>query len=332
MRKVVFVLLFILVYTQNSFCQQSELSRVLIYRENNFNGSVANYRIYANDSLIIKLKNNSFYVYYCKPGNYNFGIDNPKDIKLKLKTEAGRTYYLRFGIVSGFWTTSTELISVDSVSASAPIRSGKMRELGENMPPLIRPKARIGGFFGFGFPFKKYPMFTTNTNEESSISFGGGYLIGLKLGYEVSKFIDLSVSVNYQLNSLTPELKNAETDFERFIISLTPSYIIPIDDGESMRVKVGAGIDYFISPKLTINTTQINGEIGKCYYSDKFTYHLEGDFEVNFSESWSFTYGIKWYQLNYLFKSGTVQIPSNNELFNPIGSGIDLFLVMNYHF
>ncbi len=321
-----FVLLSLFVSGQNK-------SSIVLYRENIYQGSVVTYKINVNDTLLIRLKNASFYTFDAAPGDYTFRINKSGQPDLTLKVEEDRTYYIRMGLKMTFWSSVPELILVDSVSALPVIRSGALKELDGSNIPVDRPDHRVGVSLGIGFGFENFPMFTTVDGDDSKISFGGGFGAGIRYGYEFSRHFDLAVEAIYQSSGLRPYLKNASTSFNRFIISVTPSYIIPIDGGDAMRIKLGAGPDLYLSPELKIKGSKVTGGFDDNWsYGGTAGFHVTGIFEMNPSEKWSVIYGLKYYNAAYKFESGGGYAPMDNQLRTPDGSGIDILFGFNYHF
>lgn len=333
MQKNFILLILFLVLLQRSYANDGTMSKIVFYREYNYYGSAIAHKIYVNGVEIAKLKNNSYFEYPCTPGEYSIQIGNFKETYMRLMVEANKTYYLRFGIRAGVWTTIPELVLVDSVSAYPAIYQGNMRDM-KTMPVLDRPKSRLGFNIGFGGGFESIPMVTTTDGKESKISFGGGLVLGIKYGYEVSKKFDLAFDANYEISSLGPRINNGDVTFERWILSLTPSYIIPIGDGETMRIKLGGGIDGYFGNILSIDLSRLSGGFSEDWtYKNTLGYHLSAIFELNASPRWSFHYGLKWYTVSYTFESGGAHYPlDGNKLKEPSGTGLDFIISFCYHF
>jgi hypothetical protein len=333
MKKQVLAFILLMAAVQAMFGSDTLQSKIIFYREANFQGSAISYKVLANDTFVVKLKNNSFFVYPCKPGEYDLNIRNWPDAKIHLKAEADKTYYLRFGIRMGFWTSSPELILVDSISAYPAIHNTSIHELNAQNVPLIRPKNRIGINFNLGGGFENTSMLTTSDGKESSLSFGGGYAFGVKYGHEFTRHFDLATDLIYQFSSLRPYLSNADMTFSRVIISATPALILPINGGDMMRLKLGAGPDYYFASVLSIDCSKITGGFNDTWhYNSSIGFHVSVVYEWNVSDSWSFNYGLKWYNVGYDFKSGGKYYPTTNKFESPDGSGIDFLFGFYYHF
>ncbi len=333
MKKQFILFFFVFGFIHAVLSNDTIASKIVFYREYNYYGSAISYKIFVNDSMVVKLKNNSFFVYNCLPGDYDIEINKFKEPKLHLKVEKGKTYYLKFGIRMGVWSGIPELILVDSVSAYPTISSGSMRELNNNIP-LVRPKNRFGLNINIGGGFERIPMIEMDNGKEAKISFGGGFGIGIKYGHEFNKHFDLALDLNYQFSLLSPTLKNADISFKRGFVSITPSYILAIDGGDAMRLKFGGGLDYYWGTLLTIESSEVSGGFDDEWkYRSSLGYHVNVIFELNISDNWSVNYGLNWYNVGYEFKSSRNFFPTdNNKLKQPDGSGIDFLFGFYYHF
>ena len=306
-------------------------SEVIFYRENVYQGSAVTYRIFSEDSLIVKLSNNSFYVYECNPGVYDFSVEKNRLAMLRLNVEPNKTYYVRFGINVGFWTAVPELLVVDSISARQRIASGSMKQL--DGTPTVRPKNRIGLDFGGGAGFNNMTMLETTDGRDVKFSFGGGVLVGLQYGREINKHFDLAFGLKYRSSSLSPTLQNAKMMFGRGVFSATPSYIIPISGGERSRLKLGVGADYYFGTKLKIDLDEVqNGFTDDWKYNNPLGFHVSAIYEVSPSDKFSYIMGVKYANIQYEFERGNFTFPTNEELSRPGGSGIDFVLGFYYHF
>lgn len=199
----------VLILLLTGVCSAQDNGRVIFYRESNVTGAAVSYDVFANNVLAARLKNGSYYVFNCPPGNYTFRIENFRNTEVTMKVEKGRTYYLRFGLKTGMWTAVPELIAVDSVSAYPAIKNGMLKYADMNTPG-VRKFNRFGINTFLGFGFKSMPLFTTTSGDDSKLSFGGGYGITLNYGRELSKSLDRLLDLGYQFSDLRPSLKNPE--------------------------------------------------------------------------------------------------------------------------
>ena len=333
MKRLFWILLVELVFSCSIYCNNSVDSKIIFYRDHKFQGSAISYKVYVNDSMVIKLKDNSFYSYSCTPGEYDIMINKIPSTKIHLNIKTGETYYLRFELIMGVLTNKLDFIVVDSISAYPIINNSSIRELDIINTPLKRPKNRAGINIGGGGGFESFPMFITQDGKESKISFGGGLTMGIKYGHEFSKHFDVAADLIYKYSELSPTLNNADVSFERAIISITPSYIIPIDGGDAMRLKLGCGPDLYCSSIFTIEGARISGGFNdKWIYESTLGFHTKLSYELNLSLNWSFNYELNWYIVNYDFKSSDDRYPTVPKLKQPNGTGIDFAVGIEYHF
>jgi hypothetical protein len=90
-----FVLMLSMVFHQNA-ASDSTSSSIIFYREYRFQGGAWRHKILKGDSTLGILKNNSLFVYTCKPGEYDFQVKKVKRSSVHLKVESGKTYYVSF--------------------------------------------------------------------------------------------------------------------------------------------------------------------------------------------------------------------------------------------
>ena len=310
--------------------------KIIFYREYNYVGSGTTMRIYLADTLLVRLRNNSYLEFDCRPGQYLFSVNRPGQAPLSLEVEPGETYFIRLGIRHGLWNAIPEMLLVDEASALPAIESGQMRQLSLDEMNKPRSANRIGIDLAAGFGFKNHPFFEIIGGGESKISLGGGVGIGLKYGREIGRHFDLSSELMYQFSTLRPPLTNADVTFSRGILSVTPAYIIPIRDGEEMRLKLGAGFDLYWGNQLKIESSSIPGGFNDNWkYQTAFGPHASAIFEMNFSEKASFIYGLKFYQVNHSFDSSERYLPeevSFPELNETSGAGLDLLFGFYLYF
>lgn len=313
-------------------CYAQQEGRVIFYRENNITGAAVIYTVFANGAPAVRLKNGSYTVFKCPPGNYIFRVEKFRNTEVSMKIDKGRTYYLRFGLKPGMWSAIPELIAVDSVSAYPAIKSGMLKYT-DIYTHAERMHNRLGINTFMGFGFEGVPFITTTNGDVSEVNFGGGYGIAFNYGREIGKNFDISADLGYQFSELKPVLKNASVTFNRFMVTVTPAFIINFKKQEAMRIRIGAGPDYYFSPLLNIKTSEIPGGFNeKWKYCNKAGYHITGIYEMDFSEKWSVSYGLKYYSVSYEFSSGGIHYPSDSSLQKPSGSGLDLMVGFHYRF
>jgi len=196
-------------------------------------------------------------------------------------------------------------------------------------------KNRISLNIGGGSGFESVPMVDRPDGTKSSISFGGGTIGKFEYGYEFNNHFDLAIGIGAQFSELDKSIGgNGSVEFNRGIISLTPSYILPIDSRGNTRLKFGVGIDWLYNAELNFDLSKISGggkDIWK--YNSTIGEHVSIIFEINSLKRFSYNAGLRLYNVNYTFESGGNSYPGNgSDLKSPDGSGIDFLLGVNYHF
>lgn len=94
-RMLVFNFILLCVFLNAQSLPDSTLTHIVFYREYNFYGGAWGHKIVKGDSTIGILKNNSFFVYTCKPGEFDFQVKRGR-YSIHLRTEAVKIYYVRF--------------------------------------------------------------------------------------------------------------------------------------------------------------------------------------------------------------------------------------------
>jgi len=333
MKKVLVILLLAVGLLPSAFAGDTLACKMVFYRDNNIYGAALSQKVFVNGVQVVKLRNNSFFTYSCESGTNEIMVNNLPETAMQLKVAEGKTYYFRFDFRQGFWISIPEFILVDSISAYPAIHNGSMRELDGSNRPLARPADRFGINVAIGGGLVNHNVITLDNGEESSISYGGGIGFGVKYGHEFTRNFDMAIDLDYRSSSLRPTVSNGTVSFDRFLVGITPAYIIPIDGGDAMRIKVGAGPDFYFYNALDWKTSKISGGFNdKWLYKSTYGFHVSANYEMNFSESWSVNYGLKYYYVNYKFKSGDKTYPTNSWMLKPDGSGIEVLIGVNYHF
>lgn len=339
MKKMI-LLVFLLVSVSTVFAQvdsvdvaDNQSAVVYFYRLNNYVGSAVKMKILVNDEPVILLRNGSYYAYNAAPGEYLFSCSMGSESRLKLKLEAGNTYFIKCYFTSGFWSAQPQMELMNAESGQAIIEGGQLSALEYEEITTIKPKSRIGLTFGFGGGFERIPLFYDENNNDVNLSTGGGFNVGVKYGYEFAKHFDLSANCSYQSGSLTPALKNASASFRRMVVTLTPALIIPIKNNDYLRFKLGAGPGYYGFGTMDIDASKAGGDIMKFKYKPQLGLHASTVFEANFSDRGSMSMELKYYHVNYAYtEEGSTHYPGIVKIDTPDGSGFDFIVGYYYHF
>jgi hypothetical protein len=76
---------------------------VIIYRVNTFYGAAISYDLYANNNLLKKIKNNTYFATEMDEGHVTFSAKTESEVTLSLDLVPGNTYYLRCSVSTGVW-------------------------------------------------------------------------------------------------------------------------------------------------------------------------------------------------------------------------------------
>lgn len=309
--------------------QPKDSARIIFMRTPSYLGAANLFKVKLANGSIVKLVNGSYYELTVPAGVFEYTQSSSKSF-YKMEVVAGRTYYIRASFVSGVWTLGRELMTGDSVWGGNVMRGGSLKNMRK---PLLRPLNRVGVVFNAGFGFNDIAIVKTTDGSESSMGFAGGAGVSVQVGREVDKHIDIAASYSYMNRGLTTYVKNGTIDFSRHFISVTPSFIIPIQGGYGQRIKIGGGVDFYMSNKLTVKTKGIPGGFEDTWkYGQAVGFHAQLMYEVNMSDRVSIVSGVRYYSVAYSFESGGLYLPTDDQLAKPNGDGLDLRIGFNYLF
>jgi hypothetical protein len=194
-------------------------------------------------------------------------------------------------------------------------------------------KNRIGLNVGGSSGFTNIPIGELQNGKKVSITFGGGTVVKFEYSHEFTRHFDISVDAGGQFSTLDKDIDNGSMSFNRSNLSLTPSYILLIGNEDNMRLRFGAGIDLFYNSELNFDLSKVPGGAKDDWkYNVAVGEHVSITFERNISKRYSISAGVKVHNSDYSFKSGNNSHPTDKDLKNPNGSGIDFFLGAYYHF
>lgn len=100
-----FAFIFILGVCNSKLYAQTEQGQAYFIRSLNYVGSAVPFKLYIDDVLVCKLKNNKFSIHNLTPGQHSFSVQNTglsnhkKSEAIKINIEANKTSYLT--IVNG---------------------------------------------------------------------------------------------------------------------------------------------------------------------------------------------------------------------------------------
>jgi hypothetical protein len=146
----------------------------------------------------------------------------------------------------------------------------------------------------------------------------------------------LAFNFGGQFSELSPPISNGSAEFDRSVLSITPSLILPLTASNNIRLKIGAGFDYIMGGILNVNMSQVPGGFNTDYsYNSIIGEHLSVMFEsISYYKRLSVDYGIVWVNtgnFSYQSTSNSNVIPGS-DIINPNGSGINFVVGLCYHF
>jgi hypothetical protein len=95
--------------------EDSKLATVYFYRESMFQGWMAKYYIWENETAPVKLgglKNGSYFYTQTAPGKKTFFINGEVRSAVTIDLKPGKTYYVQCNINMGFWAARPKLTEV----------------------------------------------------------------------------------------------------------------------------------------------------------------------------------------------------------------------------
>lgn len=339
MKKLFLILVSMLVVFPVMASEDVPSSKIIIYREPAFQGSLVAYNVFINDILCTQLKNNSYYEYDCAPGKYVVRLGNHPNATVNLEVEDGRNYYLRFGLDIGFWEATPELILVDDSFGAQSLERLNMNLEETISASYVTPKNRIGinlgGGFGFNSALDLPIVYDYGKEGTSTLRFGGGFSIGAEYGHEFTKYFDLAVGLDYRLSQMSPMINKMTFNFSRGVVSATPSIIIPIGKIENKHIRIGAGLDVYFAN--TLNISDKDGAFDYLHdtwhYKSTLGYHVQGIFDVRISDMFSYNFALRLYNVDFKFDTSNMMYPyDDSKLYTPNGAGIDVSTGFFYHF
>jgi len=312
---------------------QDTKAHVFFFRLPNYVGSAEKMTLLANGQPLVRLRNAGYFVFEAEPGDYIFRSSASSSSQVSIKLEAGKDYYINCYLNMGFWTSIPILELVDPVSGRSTVSGNRLKQ---QFPEEIsvRPRyGRIGLYMGGGMGFETVPWFEDENGRKVTLSTGGGFSGGLDFGYQVNRNFDISATLLYQISMLSETLNNADGSYERTAFLVTPSYVIPIRNGESLRLKIGAGAGIYSGGKMIIEGAKAGGYDFTLKYGTSVGFH--GLFAVNtrMFERGSGEIGIKYVNVRYSYESndkGYTVI--DQKLLKPDGSGIEFYLGYYFQF
>jgi hypothetical protein len=131
---------------------------------------------------------------------------------------------------------------------------------------------------------------------------------------------------------LIPYLSNATTTYRRGYLSITPAFMIPMDDESNRKFRLGIGYDLYYDNHLIINGSKVPNCFDAVWkYKMANGFHVTATYNMTFLNNWNLDYGLKYYYVYYNFDFGHFENPLLN-MAKPNGSGLDVVLCFSYKF
>jgi hypothetical protein len=331
-----FVQIFLLVifcnplYSQE-ITQPTGKSEVYFYRIPDYLGSGLKMTILVDNEPVVRLQKNSFYRQTVSAGDHELSFSFGSSMRLRLKTEPGKSYYVRCSYNMGLWSGIPVMELMEPASGKAIIDGQGLAEQFYT-PISTKPlKSRLAITWGGGFGFEKVPWFVDENDNDVTLSAGGGFTIGAEYGYLINRNFDITINCSFNGSSLSRNLSNASGTFNRMGLTLTPSFIFPIKDGSMFRIKAGAGAGLYSFGTMKVDASKVGDEKYTFKYKSAPGFHGQLMFESNFSEKGTLGMGLRYENIKYNYTSVGSSHPSTDpRITNPDGSGI--ILIINYSF
>lgn len=320
-----------LIFNTFVFAQQADtnIAKVIIIRPSNDIGAVNVFKIILNDTLPIKLYNNSYYSFYTNSKflHYKTDIENSED-SLELSTEESN--YLLLEFTYGFWKPKPNIYQIQPHVGHNLMAIHQPRNM---QRPIKRYMFHAALLFGGGAGFSDFNVIKTTDNQDVTFGFGGGLSAGVEFGIEQSKHFDMSFGYRYLQRGLSPTLQNASLEFSRHVFSVIPSFILPLNEANMHRLRFGIGLDFYPSNTLKVKTSDLQNGIDDTWqYESQVGYQAKISYEMNYTDQLSFLICTRYVDVAHEFKSGKRFFPTDLKFINPRGNGIEVLLGVQYHF
>jgi hypothetical protein len=311
--------------------QPTGKSDIYFYRIPNYVGSSIKMTILIDKEPVVRLEKNSFYRHTVSAGDHEFSFLFGSPMKLRLKTEPGKSYYVRCSVNMGFWSGIPVMELMETSSGKAIIDGHSLIEQFFTPISTEPPKSHIAISMGGGVGFEKMTWFVNENNDDVTLSTGGGYNIGAEYGYLVNRNFDISLNCSFIGSSLSQTLSNASGAFNRMGLTITPSLVIPIKGGSMFRLKAGAGAGLYSFGTMKIDASELGDKIYIFKYKSAPGFHVQLLFESNFAEKGAMGFGLRYENIRYEYTTkGSNSGATDPLVLNPDGSGLIFFI--NYSF
>ena len=207
------------------------------------------------------------------------------------------------------------------VAPAPPVRTG------EAYSTEGRLRLQFEGAVGVGIDSSTVGV--TTGGEDVKISGGGGFGLGVTLGYGLSKNFDLDGTFGLQGSGLQPAVDNADGTFGRAFLLATLKYKVPVRENLQWKFGLGGGL-YKGELDIDIDPGVPGAGHSEIDYKRVAGVHATGELEIMLREQLSLSIGLKYYHVTYKADTytfnGSPQPISNlkEEFRNFKGDGVDV--------
>jgi len=334
LKKIVFCLISLILSISTAFSEKTSYCRIVIYRINPSIEDVSAYKIESNSTLLTELKNKSYFAFYMPEGDLKIKAYDKVSDELDVHIVKNTNYFIRLDVKTEGTKQSAKLVVVDSIEARNELLSCKIPDARNPASQNRFYSNGIGISLGAGWGFHNTSIITTTDNYHSTISYGGGFDLMGVYTREFNEYFGIDFEVSVQESFLMPALTNASATFSRGRFSVNPFFILPLNADCTKRLKIGAGLDYYFSTVLSLETEKlINGMNAMFYYNQPLGYHFSCIYEQFFNRNLSARIGGKLSDVKYKFESSDSNwYPTDNTFSNPSGLTLYFLLGIGYHF
>jgi len=318
----------------SAMSETTEYCRVVVYRNNSGVDDGSTYKILSNNTLITELKNKNYYSFYVPKGMLNLKAYYMISAEINLAVVKSSTCYVRLDLNTEGSKQIARLVAVDSIRATNEMITCRIPDARKPVKENLIPLNKIAMNLGAGWAFKRIPVIVTNYNDDATIGFGGGFNGSLFYTRELNEYFGMDFNLSAQESNIIPSLNNASVSFSRTSFSVQPFLIIPLNYESRRRLKLGIGLDYYLSASLDFDTEKMNNGFKESWtYDNPWGYSISTSFEEIFRNNWACEVGLKLSGVKYRFVSSDGRwAPTDSELGSPGGLSLYFQVGLGYHF
>ncbi len=311
-------------YSQTT--NETRTATVYLIRAKNAVGSLLPMKINVANETEIKLTNGSIKRLNVAPGLCTISCQMGTTARVQLNLVADSVYYIACYVLRGLSGTP-DLIQIDGVSGRELIAEMTPKPVSSDYYTEKTASKRIGLQMGYGVGMNPITLGTTTQGNVIKLNTAGGLYAGLEIGDQSTKNFDISASVFYQRCELMPSISNGSGRFERFGFLVSPSIVIPINGGETSRLRLVGGPGLYVGTAMHLNIPSLGYNNVSLQYWPAFGFHASATYDRNVTENSTFSIGLKYTLLEYTYKDmDDTDSRLDENILYPKGSGVDFLL------